>query len=150
SMMAPHARTTVTHARAALAAAALAGVPLGLAAPPAAAQMADPLAGAVGVTYDTYRVGAAATAGIPSRSLFTMPLGVRAPVFGRAQLEASGAYARGELVAPGGESVAISGLTDTELRLRVPLVDETVVAQAIAVLPTGKATLDLAEATVAG
>lgn len=131
------------------AAACTAALVLGLAAPHYAhAQVpAHGVGAAAGLEH--YIFGDDDAAGIRSLSLFTAPFAVRV-AFAPATLELAGAFARGALTRPDGSSATITGLTDTSLRLGVPVVRDRLTLFGAVVLPTGQARQTLEEAEVAG
>lgn len=103
-----------------------------------------------GVALESYRFAEPAQAGIESLTLLSVPFGARAPLFGRATVEATGAWARGRLVRADGTDATIAGPTDTELRVRVPFGRDAATLHGVLVLPTGVERLGEAEAAVAG
>src|SRR5690606_14492215 len=103
-----------------------------------------------GVALESYRFAEPAQAGIESLTLLSVPFGARAPLFGRATVEAAGAWARGRLVRADGTDATIAGPTDTELRVRVPFGRDAATLHGVLVLPTGVERLGVAEAEVAG
>jgi len=125
----------------------LAGLLVCAAAVPAAAQSGQLGAG---VSFERYGFGDAASTGIESLTLLTLPFGGRTMLARDFSLELSGAYASGRLVrADGGES-KLSGLTDTNLRATFALADQRVVLGATFSAPTGHATQSVEESEVAG
>jgi hypothetical protein len=117
----------------------------------AAAQGPGWLAGA-GVSYETYHFGDAQTAGVESLSLLTIPLAAQVQVGRVVSVGLDGNYARGSLTDAAGATSTLSGFTDSELTLSVPIVrgGTAVTFTGMAILPTGKSTQTAAEATVAG
>jgi hypothetical protein len=117
----------------------------------AAAQESGWLAGA-GTSYETYHFGDAQTAGIESLSLFVVPLAAQIPLGRVVSVGMNGSYARGTLADGAGETHTLSGFTDSELTLNVPIErgGTTVTLTGMAILPTGKATQTAEEAIVAG
>jgi hypothetical protein len=103
-----------------------------------------------GATYETYRFQDPEAAGIASLALLTLPFGAAVPLPGRTRMEVTGAFARAALVRRDGTESDMSGLTDTQLRLRIPVAGERVVLSGIAVVPTGSATATREQAEVAG
>jgi len=104
-----------------------------------------------GIVLDTYRFGDEEATGIRSLSLLTLPISGAVALGQRGTLQISGAFARGSLEASNGESVEVSGLTDTEVRFGVRMVRDVVFqVQGVAVLPTGHSTQTPEEAVVAG
>lgn len=131
----------------------LAGLLALAAALPAAAAAQEPgwQAGA-GASYETYHFGDAQTAGIESLSLFAIPLAARVRVGRVVRVGLNGSYARGTLADATGESHTLSGFTDSELTIDVPIERgaTTVTLTGMAIVPTGKATQTAEEAIVAG
>lgn len=127
------------------------GCLLALGAAPAAAQPDDgpPWRGAAGVRLETYAFGQAETVGIDVVSLLTVPFAAEARVAGRVHVALSGAFATARLARPDGGEATLSGLTDTELRVSVPVVGDWLTVTGTAVLPTGKETLSAEELEVA-
>lgn len=102
-----------------------------------------------GAGYEFYNFGDPATTGIEGLSLFVVPLAARATVMNRVQLSVSSAYASATLTRPDGSTAALSGITDTELRVSVPVMRRLVLT-GIAALPTGHSEHTDEEAAVAG
>jgi hypothetical protein len=117
----------------------------------AAAQESGWLAGA-GTSYETYHFGDAQTAGIESLSLFVVPLAAQIPLGRVVSVGMNGSYARGTLADGTGGTHTLSGFTDSELTLNIPIErgGTTVTLTGMAILPTGKATQTPEEAIVAG
>lgn len=113
------------------------------------AQAPDVHAGA-GFGFETYRFADAARIGTRSLSLLVTPVAARVPVFGSSSIEIGGAFARGALARSDGSETVLTGLMDTDLRLRIPLAGGNATVQGIVSLPTGKATHTLEEAEIAG
>jgi hypothetical protein len=130
---------------------ALLCLPALAAAPDAAAQDADvpPWTGAAGVRLESYGFADADRVGIDGISLLTIPLVAEARVGGRVRVTLAGGFASARLTRADGGEATLTGLTDTELRVSVPVVGEWMTATAVAVLPTGKGTLDAEELEVA-
>jgi hypothetical protein len=103
-----------------------------------------------GAGYEWYRFRQPDAAGLESLSLLTIPYGSALPVGGGVRLEIGGAYARSVLVRRNGAKTEVEGITDTQLRLRLPLAGDRVVLGAFAVLPTGISTATQEEVEVAG
>src|SRR5690606_6705616 len=121
-----------------LSAAAIAALLFALAPPPAAhAQVPASGAGAA-AGLEHYAFGDDAAAGIRSLSLFTAPFAARAS-FAPVMVEIAGAFARGTLTRPDGSSATLSGLTDTSIRLSVPVSRDRLTLAGALVLPTGNA-----------
>lgn len=135
----------------------MAGWPLSLlvlalaAAPPAAAQGADgpPWTAGGGVRMESYGFGEAGAVGIDRVSLVTVPLWAEARVAGRVRVTLSGAFAAATVRRADGSDASLGGLTDTELRVAVPVVGEWLTVTGVAVLPTGRARLSAEEMEVA-
>lgn len=126
----------------------LAGVPLVV--PTVASAQTLPWSGGAGAGYETYRFGNAESIGVESVSLFAIPFGARALLFRGTSLEVTGSFARGSLIKPDGTEATISGLTDTDIRVSVPVVGaDLVTLSGIVALPTGHTTHTLEEAEVA-
>lgn len=119
-----------------------------LPAAPAAGQFAPETA--VGAFFETYSFTESQQMDIDRLTLLSLPFGVGVPLGRRVALNISGAWARGELSRPGGQTAEISGLTDTDVRLSAVLGRDVVTVTAILQLPTGVAELDDAEADAAG
>jgi hypothetical protein len=134
-----------THA---IARAALLAAGLG-AAGPLAAQQPDVRAG-VGAGFETYRFADATAVNIESITLFATPVAARFGLTRALSLQLSGAWARGELRRGDGSTAVIDGPTDTELGLTAAFGRDAVTVTAIALLPTGTASLSDDEADVAG
>jgi hypothetical protein len=85
-------------------------------------------------------------------SLYDVPLDAAMPLLGRSRVELHGDYAHGTLTRGDGTQTTLSGLTDSQLRLALPVGNERMGAtiQAIALLPTGRETLTAREADLAG
>jgi hypothetical protein len=101
-----------------------------------------------GIVHESYRFRDFDVLGIRRISLLTFPFVAR--YSGRVIVEVSGAFAQGELDPPYGEGSTISGLTDTGVRLAIPLLNERVTLSGTAYLPTGKASQSETEAEAAG
>jgi hypothetical protein len=114
------------------------------AAGPAAAQTA-----AAGPVVEWYRFDTPEAAGLRTVRLVTMPVVVHAPLAGPVSLDVATAYAHGTLERQGGASSDLSGMTDTNVRLRVDVAGDRLGLAAIALLPTGPATLTADELEVA-
>jgi hypothetical protein len=117
-----------------------------LMASPAAAQRAS---AAAGISMESYRFSSPEAAGLESISLFTTPLTARVGLPGGSALELTGAYARGALRRSDGSEARVEGLTDTRLRLDVPVAGERLTISGIVSLPTGIGTRSDEEAEVA-
>jgi hypothetical protein len=104
-------------------------------------------AAAGGISLDTYRFSTPEAVGLESVSLLVLPLSAEVPL-GPVQLGISGAFARGELTRADGTRAEMSGLTDTELRVALPLLGQRLAVMGILMLPTGSSTHSAAEAEV--
>lgn len=102
-----------------------------------------------GATLESYTFADPEQIGIESLQLLAAPFGARARV-GFASLTLSGYFAEGTLQDASGASTSITGLTDTQLQIDVPIADESIIVSGIVALPTGQPTLALNEAVVAG
>ncbi len=100
--------------------------------------------------YEGYGFAAPDVTGIHGLTLATSSFNLRASLPADLRLRVSGAYAEGTLTHPDGTATTLAGLTDTEVRVELPLAEEAVVLTALAQLPTGSATQSVAEAEVAG
>lgn len=122
-----------------------------LAAAPAAAQgpEAPPWTGAAGVRLESYGFADADQVGIDGISLLTVPLAAEARIGGRVRVTVAGGFASARLTRADGGEATLGGLTDTELRVSVPVVGEWMTLTGVAVLPTGKGTLSAEELEVA-
>lgn len=122
-----------------------------LAAAPAAAQRLDdlPVSTATGIRLERYDFGDAAQAGLARASLLTLPIAAETRAPRGIRITLAGAYARGTVRRADGSESTLSGLTDTELRVAVPVAGHWLTASAVAVLPTGKQRLSASELDVA-
>lgn len=109
-----------------------------------------PLVAGAGATLQSYRFAAPEEVGIETISLLSVPFGARATVLGRTYLEVGTAYARGTLTRSDGRTSEIAGLTDTEVRIGVPLAGDALLLSGVVLLPTGVDGYTAAEADVAG
>jgi len=116
---------------------------------PLAAQLASERAGA-GVFFERYGFSDAASLGIESVTLLTVPFAVRFDATPAIGLQLSGAWARGSMTPANGQELTMAGLTDTELRATFAFRNQAFVLTAIALLPTGHSQLTDNEAQVAG
>ncbi len=118
----------------------------------AAAQVGvGPVDARAGLVVDHYSFGDEEATGIRSLSLFTLPVSASVPVGERMAVELRTAFARGSLERADGESVDLSGLTDTEVRVGFRSSgDVALQLQGIAMLPTGSASQTRDEAQLAG
>jgi hypothetical protein len=117
---------------------------------PAAAQRADglPWTAGAGVRMESYAFADADRVGIDQVRLVTVPLVTETRVAGRVRVGIAGAWASAALRHPDGTESTLSGLTDTELRLSLPLAGDRVMVTGFAVLPTGKERLSEEEMQV--
>lgn len=113
------------------------------------AQLPSEWAGEAGVSYEHYSFGDAGGADVESLSLAVVPLTAAARI-GPATLRIGGRFARGTLARGDGRTATLSGPTDTDLRVEVPVAGDAVVVRGVASLPTGRATHGVDEAEVAG
>ncbi|HEX9108625.1 MAG TPA: hypothetical protein VF832_15380, partial [Longimicrobiales bacterium] len=97
--------------------------------------------GALGAAFERYGFGDARQTGLESISLVTVPFGARMRLLGVSTLDLSGAYARGGLTRQDGSTATLSGLTDTQLALTVPVKGDLATLSAVALLPTGKSSM---------
>ncbi len=111
----------------------------------------SPFEARVGAVFQTYQFAEEEAVGLRSLSLFSTPVAGAFPIGGAATVEVRSAFARGSLETARGETVDVSGLTDTEVRVgfRIPGTF-TVQLQAIGVIPTGNASHTEEEAVLAG
>ena len=114
----------------------------------AAAQ--SPVSAGAGSYVETYNFSDPSAAGMKRVSLLTIPWSAEFQPMRWAQVVIRGAFASGVVDRTDGTQGKISGLTDTELSLSVPLVQDRVIMAASLMLPFGKATYSPEEAQVAG
>lgn len=128
-------------------------LPLGLAtlaAAPAAGQgTVLPWEAGAGVRMERYGFGEAQQVGIEDVSLLTVPFAAETRVVGRVRLGVAGAFASARMRRADGTEATLSGPTDTELRLNVPLAGDWLTLTGVAVLPTGTERLSAEELEVA-
>lgn len=118
---------------------------------PVTAQLGLERSGAgVGTTFEFFSFADPTAVGIESLSLLTVPFAGRAEITSRLALVVNGAWARGALKPVTGSERSVAGLTDTEVRATFGIGNDALNFSAIALLPTGHATLDADEAEVAG
>lgn len=110
----------------------------------------SPQAAGVGIQVQHYSFGDPGAVGIEGYTLTTAPFAVSVPVGSWFTFEASSATAKGVAKAPSGEEVQLSGLTDTQIGISVPVGRDRAIVTFGATLPTGQTTLTLEEAAVAG
>ncbi len=116
---------------------------------PAGALAQAPSAG-LAASYEGYHFRDPTQTGIDAVSLLTVPVAVRVPFFLGSSLSLDGAYARGTLKLEDGSKVTLSGFTDTQLSLVLPVHGEMASVTAVAILPTGMERQTLDEAMLAG
>ena len=114
----------------------------------AAAQ--SPVSTGVGSYVETYNFSDAVAAGMKRVSLFTIPVSVDFQPARWAQVSIRSAFASGVVDRTDGTTRTLSGLTDTELSLTVPVVQDRFMIAASMMLPLGKSTYSQDEAQVAG
>ena len=110
------------------------------------------LSAATGVNFQRYTFSRADVLGARELSLYDVPLDAATPLLGRSRVEFHGAYARGALTREDGTQTVLSGLTDSQLRLVLPLGNQRMGAtvQGVFLLPTGRETLSRSQADLAG
>ena len=121
-----------------------------LAAPSQVRAQSSPFSGGAGAHFQYFDFSDPAAANLSSISLATLPVSARARVGGPFRVEAVTTFAWGELSRPGGETVSISGLTDTQFRLLADLVQDRVTLEAAVNVPTGADGFTREEAALAG
>ncbi|MGH7468253.1 MAG: hypothetical protein ACRENP_09730 [Longimicrobiales bacterium] len=104
----------------------------------------------VGASYENFSFRSPDAVGVETVALFTLPLAARVRLSDALAVEVSSAWASGRLKRADHSESTISGPTDTELRVLLGLGNGLVTITGIAQLPTGSASLSLAEADVAG
>ncbi len=109
-----------------------------------------PFSAGAGAQFQYFDFSDSQAIGLESISLFSVPMSARIRLGGPVRVEASTTFARGELSRPGGQSVTLSGLTDSQLRLVSDLVDERVTVSAALSIPTGADGFSAEEAGLAG
>ena len=127
----------------------MAAATLALLAHPSAAQVIDPWEGGGGLTYEQYTFEEPAQAGLEQLTLVTVPLGVTRTLSHGLSLTVRSAWAQGEVLTAGGETLSLSGLTDTAVRLAWNP-GGTLQLEVTGYAPTGQATHDDVESMVAG
>jgi len=118
--------------------------------PSGAGSSASPLSGGGGATFQTFRFSDAEAVGIESISLLTTPFAAGIRLGGAVRIEASTTFAQGTLARPGGESVSVSGLTDTRIQLLTDLVPGRLTVSGLVSLPTGADGFSVEEVGLAG
>jgi hypothetical protein len=116
---------------------------------PAAGQL-TPFPVSVGVASESFRFQNAEATGLRSVTLLTSPFHVAVPVAAGMRLEVGGSFARGSLSRRDGSTARLQGLTDTQMRLRLPVNGDFLTLNGIAILPTGVGTSSAEEVEVAG
>jgi hypothetical protein len=119
------------------------------AAVPMGAQMPH-VAGGAAFTVEHYDLSNAEALGIRSVTLLALPIGARVQVTRLISVDVASAYAVGTLRLAGNRTATLSGMTDTEVRASVALLDERLVVGATYFAPTGHASYTDDEALVAG
>lgn len=120
--------------------------------PNAVAAQSSPWGSGTGIGYQTFRFDNPAAVQIKNLSLLVAPFAVRTPLYGASSFEMNGGYAWGSLDrGDGTDEITLSGFTDTDLRVTVPVLGADFVSvSGILSLPTGHATLTRDEAELAG
>lgn len=117
---------------------------------PAEAQQFDwPPAWTVGASVERYMFTDDAAVGIKGISLITIPVTAETDVMDRFTVQLGTALARGSVTRANGESSSITGLTDTALRVAMPVNELATVGLTLRV-PTGKSTFGAEQLAVAG
>jgi len=119
-----------------------------LVAVPAVAQ--NRAAAGIGAGYESYTFKDENVVGIRSITLLTAPFAARIPLGSRVWLEATGAWARGELERADGSVATLAGLTDTQVALGLAIVPDRLSIALVGLAPTGTAEQNAEEAEVAG
>jgi len=114
------------------------------------AQSSWSASGGAGVHFQYFDFSDPDAANLSSISLVTVPVSARVRAGGPFRVEAVTTFARGELSRPGGENVTISGLTDTQFRVLVDLLQDRVTLSAAVDVPTGADGFTAEEAGLAG
>ncbi|MGH7460891.1 MAG: hypothetical protein ACREMA_07665, partial [Longimicrobiales bacterium] len=100
-----------------------------------------------GVLTEVFSFRSPSALGMDNVVLVTAPFAVR--FSGPVTVEVAGAYAHATLMDADGGSSTLEGLTDTSIRLVLPLASDRITLAGAAYLPTGKATQTTEEARVA-
>ncbi len=108
------------------------------------------LSGGAGAAFEMYRFGDAQPTGVDRISVYTAPFAARTRLVGASALEVTGAYASGRLTRLDGSTTTLSGFTDTQISLVLPVKEQVATVTVVAIVPTGKATMSADEAIVAG
>lgn len=109
-----------------------------------------PFSAGAGAQFQHFDFSDGPAIGLESISLLSVPMLARIRLGGPVRVEASTTFARGELSRPGGQSVTLSGLTDSQLRLVTDLVEDRVTVTAALSVPTGADGFSAEEAGLAG
>jgi hypothetical protein len=111
-----------------------------------------PFGAGAGIAFERYEFDSAEDVGMDRLTLRTIPLAAHLEPARWLAFDVVGAHAEGELLRPDGTSSTISGFTDTELRVTVPIRSEraSLSVTGVAILPTGIESQDANEAVVAG
>lgn len=107
------------------------------------------MAGA-GVAFESYTFDEPGAVGIETLSLMTVPLAATVNLFGGSSVTLSGAYASGRMVSADGSEIIIDGLTDTQLKIDIPISRDLLVISGIVALPTGTGTMTVDQSRAAG
>jgi hypothetical protein len=105
---------------------------------------------AAGAVVEWYRFATPEAARVRTIRLVSVPVAVQAPLAGPVHLAVSTAFAQASMEHDDGRSTNLSGPTDTSVRLGVDVAGDRLGVAAIALLPTGSATLSADELEVAG
>lgn len=103
-----------------------------------------------GIAFERYSFADPQEVDIESLSLFTVPITGRVGLGRRLALGVRGAFASAQLVRADGSDATLSGLTDTQVTLRLEIGRNAAAITAIGLLPTGSTSLDDDEIEVAG
>jgi len=103
-----------------------------------------------GFEFQSFSFSDADDVGVESLSLLTVPIAVSVPLAEWITLRMVGHWARTEKRSPDGETLTLSGFTDTELSATVRVPGDVASFTAVVALPTGNSTHDLDEVEVAG
>ena len=103
-----------------------------------------------GIEFQSFSFSEADDVGVESLSLVTLPVAVSVPLAEWISLGMVGHWARTEKTRPDGETLTLSGFTDTELSATVRVPGDVASFTAVVALPTGNSTHDADEVEVAG
>jgi hypothetical protein len=106
-------------------------------------------AGAAGMRLESYGFARPERTDITRISLLTVPLAAQARLAGRVRVTLQGGWASGRLVRADGGRATLSGPTDTEVRVAVPVAGDWMTLTGAAVIPTGRQRLTGGELEVA-